>query len=763
MSGWADALKLRGSLARTVAAVALACAATAVLFGAPASAASAAGAPVPITIDTDIFSSVDDVGALATAFGLQVKGEAKVIAIGINTRTSRSEVQTSQWKCAAAIAQFYNAGDVPIGSSMPDHGTGISTPDWAGPCAQRASASTPEPGTAVNVYRRALVAQPDNSVVMVSTGYLGNLSALLNSPADSISSLSGHDLIAQKVKKLVIMGGGYPSHTTENNLAGDPAAAQNVSANWPTKIVWAGYEVGDAVHTGQTISSVHPTTSPVRIAFEAFIPAGNWYFSYDETAVYEAVRPDDPLLPESSPGTNNIDNAGSNAFATGSGTQTYLLAPDPNGLASKIEELLDTLPAAPTGPTLTASPTSVLPGGVETVSWQGVVAPTSSDWIGLYRSGAGDGSITRWIYTATCTQSTGTAKAAGSCSLNMPSTPGTYEFRLFKQNGYTRLATSAPVTLGNTPAPDGAAPQISSVNAGSISSTGATISWSTDEGATTQVEYGTTLPYSNTTTLDSSLVTTHSQALSGLAPGTSYHYRVKSTDAAGNTTSSVDATFATTASTPGSIQLTASPAGVTPGGSVTATWSGVSSPTRWDWIGVYKSGASDAAIIRWMFDSSCTQSVGSTAKSSGSCSITMPSTAGTYELRLFGNNGFTKLATSNTVTVGAGATDAPTPSPATLSVSSTTIKKGQKLTVSWSGVVGPSTTDWVSLYFQGAPNSQTLWWVYTSNCTQKPARAARASGSCTLTVKNVGTYEIRLFANNGYTQLATSPLITVTR
>ena len=35
---------------------------------------------VPVIVDTDIFSDADDVGALATAFALQLKGEANVIA-----------------------------------------------------------------------------------------------------------------------------------------------------------------------------------------------------------------------------------------------------------------------------------------------------------------------------------------------------------------------------------------------------------------------------------------------------------------------------------------------------------------------------------------------------------------------------------------------------------------------------------------------------------------------------------------------------------
>ena len=263
---------------------------------------------IPLTIDTDMWSSADDVGALATAFGLQLKGEAKVIGIGVNTRTSRPSVATDSWKCVAAIAQFYNSGDVPIGTDMPNNGTSKSSPDWAGPCAARAASGTPVPGSAVAMYRKALAAQADGSVVMASVGYLKNLSDLLNSPADSFSPLSGRDLIAKKVKRLVVMGGGYPSRSGETNLSGNPAAAQNVAANWPTKVVWSGYEVGDNIHTGQTICNVHPSTSPVRVAYQAFVGCGNWIYSYDLTAVYHAVRPANGNMTETGPGTNVINS-----------------------------------------------------------------------------------------------------------------------------------------------------------------------------------------------------------------------------------------------------------------------------------------------------------------------------------------------------------------------------------------------------------------------------------------------------------------------
>jgi hypothetical protein len=76
---------------------------------------------------------------------------------------------------------------------------------------------------------------------------------------------------------------------------------------------------------------------------------------------------------------------------------------------------------------------------------------------------------------------------------------------------------------------------------------GATVTWTTDEPADSQVEYGTTTAYGSLTVLDPNLITAHSQVLSPLKASTLYHYRVKSRDAAGNLAVSGDFTFTTLA------------------------------------------------------------------------------------------------------------------------------------------------------------------------------------------------------------------------
>ena len=104
--------------------------------------------------------------------------------------------------------------------------------------------------------------------------------------------------------------------------------------------------------------------------------------------------------------------------------------------------------------------------------------------------------------------------------------------------GNSTVSAPVTVTVSNNPAP-----VISSVSASGVSASGATIAWTTDLSADTQVEYGPTSSYGSSTTLNTSLVTSHSQALSGLTAGTLYHYRVKSRDAAGNLATSGDFTF----------------------------------------------------------------------------------------------------------------------------------------------------------------------------------------------------------------------------
>jgi hypothetical protein len=494
-----------------------------VLLAFAVSAARADAAAVPLIVDTDMFSDADDAGALATAYGLQYRGEAKVIATVVNTRTSRPAVSTNSWRCVEAINAFYGSSSVPVGTSMPNNGPSTNDGGFAGSCGDLAP-SFKAPETALTVYRRALAGAADGSVVIASVGYMNNLSALLNSSPDSISSLTGRQLVAQKVKMLVAMGGGYPSRTGETNLGGDPAAAQNVADNWPTKLVWSGYEVGNTVYTGQTLSSVHPADSPVRQSYEAFTQAqGTAISSWDLTAVYHAVRPDDAILREVGPGKNSVSRNGANTFASGTGNQYYLVKSDSSAVARAIEQQLDTL-----SPTADTTPPAISGVGASgsTVAWTTDEPATSQVEYGT----------TTAYGTSTTLDTARTTSHSQTLSALQPAT--TYHYRVKSRDAAGNLATSTDFTFRTA---DTVPPVISGVSATSDGD----VSWATDEPATSQVEYGTTTSYGSTTTLDTTRSTSHSQTLGGLASNTTYHYRVRSTDAAGNTATSTDGTFTT--------------------------------------------------------------------------------------------------------------------------------------------------------------------------------------------------------------------------
>jgi len=216
--------------------------------------------------------------------------------------------------------------------------------------------------------------------------------------------------------------------------------------------------------------------------------------------------------------------------------------------------------------------------------------------------------------------------------------------------------------------------------------------------------------------------------------------------------------------------VSASSSTVNAGGSLNVSFSGVSSPSTADWIGVYNVGAGASSYLSYVYTSSGNQSSGSTALSAGTISITFPTTPGVYELRLNRNNGFTTIATSSTITVTTSTTATPTPNvtptpvaaTASVSASSSTVTAGGTLSVSFSGVSSPSTTDWIGVFKIGAGDYEYLSYIYTSSGNQSSGSTASSAGTASMTFPSTpGVYEMRLNRNNGATRAATSSTITV--
>jgi hypothetical protein len=104
-------------------------------------------------------------------------------------------------------------------------------------------------------------------------------------------------------------------------------------------------------------------------------------------------------------------------------------------------------------------------------------------------------------------------------------------------------ASFGPVTITPVP-PDVIPPVISNVQT-VFGSTAAYLTWNTDEPATRTIYYGTTASYGDSVVGKDQISTSHALALRGLIAGTTYHYKITSTDDAGNKGTTADATFAT--------------------------------------------------------------------------------------------------------------------------------------------------------------------------------------------------------------------------
>ena len=94
-----------------------------------------------------------------------------------------------------------------------------------------------------------------------------------------------------------------------------------------------------------------------------------------------------------------------------------------------------------TAPQLSVSATSVTPGSQVTVTLSGGYGG-ATDWVAFAPVSASDTGYLQYVYV-------GAGVTTRTWTVTVPATPGTYEFRLDYNNGYTRAATSPIVVVGS--------------------------------------------------------------------------------------------------------------------------------------------------------------------------------------------------------------------------------------------------------------------------------------------------------------------------
>ncbi len=307
-----------------------------------------------LIFDADMSSDHDDVGAIATLHALADLGECRILAMMV------SSTNGSTATCMDAINTYYGRPEIPIGV-RPDVGGGEAYASTISEEFPHALASSADCLHAVDLYRKTLASQPDQSVSIVTTGYLTNLEALLRSPADSFSSLSGRDLIRQKVKTWFCMGGDYPSGKEFNFRASGDDSAYVVVNGWPVGAVFSGFAVGTGIVTGGRLQQT-PATNPIRRVYE--IKGGGGHPSYDQTAVYAAVRLSEGLWGAVDVGHNTTDPAGGNAWKddvdpVGLQNQSYLVERSRSPVQSAIDALMMAPPKKNGAGTVPTQPTNL--------------------------------------------------------------------------------------------------------------------------------------------------------------------------------------------------------------------------------------------------------------------------------------------------------------------------------------------------------------------------------------------------------------------
>ncbi len=285
--------------------------------------------PVSLIFDSDMGPDYDDVGAITLLHAFADSGEAKILATVASTKYDGVA-------CVLDVFNtYFNRANIPIGVPK---GNAQTLRDWqhwtdtlVGRYPHRLNNNV-EAEDAVGLYRKILAKQSAKSVVIVTIGFLTNLEGLLKSKADKYSSLDGKKLVAEKVKQLVCMAGKFPEGY-EFNVDKDIPASQFVFTNWPTNILFSGFEIGEKIKAGlPLINNSAIQNSPVKDVFRICIPmakedsAGRK--SWDETAVMVAVKGVAPYY-HLHYGHIEVANDGKNTWKDTGKTQAYLVEAAP--------------------------------------------------------------------------------------------------------------------------------------------------------------------------------------------------------------------------------------------------------------------------------------------------------------------------------------------------------------------------------------------------------------------------------------------------
>lgn len=233
--------------------------------------------PVNILLDIDMLTDCDDVAAIAVLLNLEKCGDANILAVTVSSANELSAPTTQ------AVLEFYDRGDIPVGAPAKGQGGFRNDSCFLKPITDEfphTIKSNAEAELGARVMRQALAGAEDNSVKIVTIGYLTNLAALLKSGADDISELSGPELIKKKVNEWVCMAGNFPDDPAYDNVnfTRDAENALYCVRNYKGRITFVGRDIGHNIFVGDDFHNL-PEYHPLRRSYE--LHRGRWGDNWD--------------------------------------------------------------------------------------------------------------------------------------------------------------------------------------------------------------------------------------------------------------------------------------------------------------------------------------------------------------------------------------------------------------------------------------------------------------------------------------------------
>ncbi len=299
-------------------------------------------AKVKIIFDTDMGPDYDDIGAIALLHAFANQGKIEILA------TVSSDAHKDIPATIEVYNKYFKRGDIPVGQTYSPLAPNFTAANnWNEQIIKKFEPAllNKKYESSVSIYRKVLAEQPDNSVTIVTVGFMTNISELLQSKADKYSNLTGMELLEKKVRNWVAMAGGFPQGR-EFNIHKDAESGVYAFEHFPKPILFSGFEIGDKIKTGGKIAEQKLESSPVSVGYQINLAsyakeAVKARSSWDQTAVLIAAENPEKYFYLSGPGTMKTEKDGSNYWEpSAQGKHKFIIHKYPY---KKLEEVIDKL------------------------------------------------------------------------------------------------------------------------------------------------------------------------------------------------------------------------------------------------------------------------------------------------------------------------------------------------------------------------------------------------------------------------------------